>query len=69
MKIITTVHDDDWMGLYIDDELKIDGDSISVSDVISILEEIYDFAYDVVYTNVAIGDRLPENLKDVKVID
>lgn len=66
LKKITLVSGDDWQGLYIDGKLAIEGHSVSVEDVLLML----DINHETLFANdnwLDVEGYLPEDLKDVKL--
>ena len=63
---IVIVNADDWEGLYIDGDLKTEGHSLSLQNVLDILKIHTTFRYDVDYEWLEEIGRLPKSLSDVK---
>ncbi len=63
---ITLVHspDHDWVGLYVDGELKHEGHSINENEMLELLQPVYEFEHESI--EAEFEDRLPKRLSQVK---
>lgn len=55
--------DGDWIGMYVDGELKAEGHSLSERRVLEVLKSVYEFEVEGITTKI--DDRLPQRLSRV----